>query len=259
MAWGDAGDSGVSPYSRLKHTPGDLKETFSIGPIDVPADEYHTCAPAQSHFAANLWPARPLEFKPIWTEYFQRMEILAGTMMRIFALALQLPEDYFEDKIDRHVSALRVHNYPNQPEPPQAGQLRAGEHSDLGTFTILRHERERRPGGLQVHTRSGEWIDVPAIADSFVINLGDMMMRWTNDRWVSTPHRVVNPPRERALESRRVAAAFFHETNYDTIVECLPSCRSSVNPPKYSPISCGEYLYERIMRFQQGWQTQGAA
>lgn len=93
-----------------------------------------------------------------------------------------------------------------------------------------------------MQNRAGEWVDVPAVPGSFVINLGDLMAHWTYDRWVSTMHRVVNPPRERALDSRRMSLVFFHQANYDTVVECLPNCSSAANSAKYPPMTCGEYL-----------------
>lgn len=217
-------------YSRGDWTPGDLKESFSMGPLRVP----------EGHFAANVWPARPAELKDVLSRYFTTMERLSSAMMRLFACALGLDEHYFDRKIDRHASLLRVLNYPDQPEVPLPNQWRAGAHTDYDGFTILRQEDEARPGGLQVRTRAGEWIDVPVIADSFVINIGDMMMQWTNDRWLSTEHRVVNPPRERALGSRRMSIPFFHTPNYDAVIECLPGCGGG-RPAKYAPVKSGDW------------------
>ncbi len=235
-------------YSRLNRTPGDLKESFTIGRLEIPTDEYFHRAEAQSFFPENRWPAGRPGLRAAYSEYFQVMERLAADVLKIFALALDIREDFFADKIDRHIGVLRVLNYPNQLEEPLPGQLRAGEHSDYGTLTILRHEDEHRPGGLQVRNLAGEWVDVPAVPGSLVINLGDMMQRWTNDRWVSTMHRVVNPPRDRALDSRRLSIVFFHETNYDTLVECLPNCSGPGNSPKYEPVTCGEYLRLKFTR-----------
>src|SRR5262249_31027989 len=233
--WADDVARGYSPladesvaYSRDKLTPGDLKESLSIGPPDVLDEPYYHCAAAGQHFAANRWPERPAELKEVWTEYFYLMERLAAGLLRIFALAFNLSESYFEDKIDKHISVLRVLNYPDQPDEPSAGQLRAGEHSDYDSLTILC--QQDRPGGLQVQNWQGEWVDVPVIDNSFVVNIGDMMMRWTNDRWISTMHRVVNPPRSKALGRRRLSIAFFHLPNYDTLVECLPSCCGPGHP-----------------------------
>ncbi|MGH7908017.1 MAG: isopenicillin N synthase family dioxygenase [Candidatus Binataceae bacterium] len=253
--WGDdipRGFSGIAAesvaYSRLKWTPGDLKESFSVGPLEVPADEYYKQPGAEILFAENRWPEGLARFRQLYGDYYRVMERLAENLLRIFALALDVPENYFDSKADKPFSVLRVINYPNQPEEPLAGQLRAGEHSDYTALTILRHEDEHRAGGLQVQNRAGDWVDVPKIPESLVINLGDMMQHWTNDRWVSTMHRVVNPPRERSLDSRRMSLVFFHEPNYDTVLECLPNCSGPDNPPKYPPVSCGEYLRLKFTR-----------
>ena len=109
------------------------------------------------------------------TAYYRATEKLGADLMRIFALALELPEDFFADKIDRHISALRIINYPEQPRAPLPGQLRAGAHSDYGTLTILLGENQ--PGSLQVYAKSGQWMDVLIPPQSFVINIGDLMMR----------------------------------------------------------------------------------
>ena len=143
---------------------------------------------------------------------------------------------------------MLVHNYPEQMTEPLAGQLRTGPHSDVGFFTILRTEREHGPGGLQVQTRSGAWVDVPAIPDSFVINIGDTLMRWSNDRWISTMHRVINPPRETAAGNSRMSLPFFFKANQDAVLECLPSCYSNDNPAKYAPVTAGVYNQKSLGR-----------
>src|SRR5207249_10419808 len=114
----------------------------------------------------------------------------AGRLMQASAHALDLPEAFFRDTPDRHISGIRVINYPDQPRAPAAGQLRAGAHSDYGALTILKAEDV--PGGLEVLSRAGEWVAVAPVADAFVVNLGDLMMHWSNDRWISTLHRVAN-------------------------------------------------------------------
>jgi isopenicillin N synthase-like dioxygenase len=235
--------------SRGAATPGDLNESLMIGPVDVPADDpYYSGAAAGKHFAPNLWPAEPAGLKPAYIEYFRTMTALAADLMRSFALALELAPDFFDDKIDRHISRLRVRNYPSQTIAPADGQLRAGAHSDYGSLTILR--AEDRPGGLQVFTREGAWVDVPIVPDCFIVNIGDLMAQWTNDAWVSTLHRVTNPPRERAGDSRRQSLVFFHNPNYDAPVECLPSCRSAERPAKYPPTTSGAYLRSRFTATQ---------
>src|SRR6266511_1493071 len=169
-------------------------------------------------FDHDRWPARPPELKPIWIDYFRPLNALGASIMR-------------------------VNNYPDQPDDPLTGQLRAGAHSDYGTLTILRTENVA--GGLQVRDRAGEWIDVVTLPESFVINIGDMMQYWTNDRWISTVHRVVNPPRDKTLGSRRQSIVFFHSPNENTLISCLDSCSSADNPPKYPPVLAGEHLRQK--------------
>lgn len=230
-----------------EETPPDWKESFSAGPVDVDAsDPYFAAEGSRGHFEPNLWPEDPTDFGPIWTAYFREMTRLASDMMRLFAVALDLPEAYFADKIDRHISILGAMYYPEQTRPPEPGQLRAGAHTDFGTMTILRPDTA--PGGLQIHTKAGKWERVRAPRGAFVVNIGDMMARWTNDRWVSTLHRVVNPPLDAAVGSERLSIGFFHEPNYDTVVSCLPSCQSAENPPKFEPVLAGEHLYAQFSR-----------
>jgi isopenicillin N synthase-like dioxygenase len=236
------GAEGLS-YSLDEVTPGDLKESFSIGPPDVPADDpYYHGADAGPHFAPNIWPEEPTGLREAWIEYYATMAQLSATLMASFALALDLPATFFEDKIDRHISMLRALNYPSQPEEPLPGQLRAGAHSDYGSLTILR--QENAPGGLQVRDRNGGWVDVPVVPGALVVNIGDLMMQWTNDRWISTMHRVVNPPRDAAHSARRISLVFFHQPNYDALVESLD--RSA--PAKYPPVSSGDHLLGKFVK-----------
>jgi isopenicillin N synthase-like dioxygenase len=235
--------------SRGGDAAGDLNESLMIGPIDTADTPYYTSPAAGRHFAPNLWPARPAGLRMSYERYFRVMEALAGDIMRLFALALDLPETYFDSKIHRHISRLRVRNYPAPDAPPEPGQLRAGPHSDYGSLTILK--TEDRPGGLQVSDASGHWRDVPHVPGSFVVNIGDMMARWTNDRWVSTLHRVANPPPELASKSRRQSLVFFHNPNYDAVVSCLPGCSDAATPPKYQATTSGGHLREKFLSTQQ--------
>jgi isopenicillin N synthase-like dioxygenase len=238
------GDEGLS-YSLGKKAPGDLKESLTIGPIDPPDEPYFTGPAAGPHFAPNLWPGMA-GLRESWSEYFASMSALSEDLMSLFALALKLPADFFADKIDRHISMFRVLSYPSQPGEPEAGQLRAGAHSDYGSLTIVKIED--RPGGLQVCNKAGEWVDVPVVPGSFVVNIGDLMMQWTNDLWISTLHRVANPPRDQALDSLRQSLVFFHQPNYDAMVECLPSCLAPGEAPRYAPISSGDHLRNKFLK-----------
>jgi isopenicillin N synthase-like dioxygenase len=246
-------------YSLDGQTPPDLNESLSIGPPSVNCDDpYFGGKEGRIHFAPNLWPAEPAGLKPAWLEYFHVMETLAAELMRIFAEALKLPRTFFDDKIDRHISMFRVLNYPDQPEAPLPGQLRSGAHSDYGSLTIIR--QEDRPGGLQVCNQAGEWVGVPFVPESFVVNIADLMMQWTNDHWLSTMHRVANPPRDKALDSRRISLVFFHQPNYDAVVECIPSCLAPGEAPKYAPVTSGDHLLSKFVRQASfGEQTLDAA
>jgi isopenicillin N synthase-like dioxygenase len=229
--------------TRADETPPDLKEVFHLGPPDFPHDAYHCSPEAQPHFVDNVWPQSPAAFRPALTAYYQAAEKLAADLMRMFALALDLPETFFADKIDRHISALRIINYPEQATAPLPGQLRAGAHSDYGALTILLGENQ--PGSLEVRTRNEHWMSVHIPPGSFVINIGDLMMRWTNDRWVSTLHRVVNPPETVAARARRLSLVFFHHPNYDAEVACIPTCTDADNPPRYPPVKAGPYRLDK--------------
>lgn len=234
-------------YSLDEEMPGDLKESLTIGPINVPKnDPYFTGPEAGPHFHPNRWPDNPKGLKKLWESYFKEMTDLSASLMRIFALSLDLPEKFFDDKIDRHISMFRVLNYPSQKLKPKEGQLRAGAHSDYGSLTICRIED--KPGGLQAQNSDGDWIDIPVVDNAFSVNIGDLMMQWTNDKWISTMHRVINPPRDTAENSRRQSLIFFHQPNYDAMVECFPSCQSKENPAKYNPISSGDHLRNKFMK-----------
>ncbi len=172
------------------------------------------------------------------------MEDLAARIMQVFAVALHLPEDAFAATIDKPISALRALNYPEQAVPPKPGQLRAGAHTDYGSLTILLPQAGS--GGLQILDPAGEWVDVPPVPGAFVINIGDLMARWTNDRWVSTLHRVVNPQLAAGASSRRQSFAFFHQPNWHQEIACLPTCLAPGEKPKYEPVLSGPYLMSKF-------------
>jgi len=235
--------------SRGEKGEADLNESFMIGPVDVDVDDpYFTRPEAGKHFYPNLWPEAPEGLKQTYAAYYRAMGDLARQLMRIFALALELPESFFDDKVDRHISRLRARNYPEQLTPPKPGQLRAGAHCDYGSLTILK--AEANPGGLQVFNKNGEWVDVPITPGAYIVNLGELMARWTNDVWVSTLHRVANPPTEQAAGSRRQSLIFFHNPNYDADIVCLPGCSSPDRPPKYEPTTSGGHLRSQFVRTQ---------
>jgi isopenicillin N synthase-like dioxygenase len=234
--------SGAEALAKSKgvDTPPDLKESFNGGPLKVPADLTDPAA-LSFCYAETIWPAEPKGFVEAWKAYYGAMEDLAARIMRVFAVALDLPEEFFQKSIDAPVSALRALNYPETSIPPKPGQLRAGAHTDYGSLTILLPQEGSR--GLEIFTPEGEWREVPPVPGAFVINIGDLMARWTNDRWVSTLHRVVNADGSAA---RRQSLAFFHQPNWDAEIACLQSCLAPGEKPLYEPVLSGPYLMSKF-------------
>ena len=228
--------------------PGDLNESLMIGPVDVPQTDYFIGPDAGRHFHPNLWPDNPPELQRLYEAYFRVMGALAADLMTMFALALDLDEAFFAGLVDRHISRLRVRNYPAPLVPPKPGQLRAGAHADYGSLTILR--AQDKPGGLQVHNRLGEWVDVPIAPNSYIVNIGELMARWTNGQWKATLHRVVNPPAELAAASRRLSLVFFHNPNYDAPVAGLPGTVAPGEVAQFGPTTSGEHLSAQFIRTQ---------
>ena len=222
--------------------PPDLREYYMIGQPDISAPHFRTEAAREFHHA-NIWPGEPEEFEAVGTAYYEAISGLGAALMRLFAIALGLSETWFDDKIDHHFSIVSSIYYPAQKVAPLPGQLRAGAHTDYGSLTIL--APTAAAGGLQVRTLAGDWVDVPHVPGGFVINIGDMMQRWTNDRWLSNMHRVVNPPISVAATSPRQSIAFFLHPNHDAIIECIPTCVRPGRKPKYEPIPAGQYMMEK--------------
>jgi isopenicillin N synthase-like dioxygenase len=215
--------------------PPDLKEFYHVGPVDVGDDEYYTSPRGRQFFLPNVWPEHPSAFRTAAVAYYRTMDRLVRFLMRLIALALGLDETFFDDKVNRSIGTMRLNYYPPQRHPPLAGQLRAGAHTDYGGLTIL--SGEDVPGGLQVRTRRHEWVDVRTSPHEFVVNIGDLLMRWTNDRWLSNLHRVVNPPLAEGRNQPRLSIAFFNHPNWDVPIECLA-------PPgaaRYPPVLSGDY------------------
>jgi isopenicillin N synthase-like dioxygenase len=240
---------GTETLARLagRETPPDFKEVYTVGPESFDAnDPYFVCEAARPHWGANPWPARPAGFRDAVLAYQAQMQRLTGVLMALFGRALGVPEDHFAQRSQRAPSQLRLIHYPPYDGPWAPGQLRAGEHTDLSLLTIVCADHNTL-GGLEVRNRAGEWVTAPEF-DGFVVNLGDTMMRWCNDRWVSTPHRVANPPPEAGARSDRLSLAYFHLIDYDAVIECLPTCVDATHPPRYAPITMGEYRASRFAR-----------
>jgi isopenicillin N synthase-like dioxygenase len=214
---------------------GDAKEGFDIA-LELPPDDPDVRAGKPLH-GANQWPAMPPRFRAVLLRYYERLASLGSLLSTGFALALDLPADFFAAKVNRPTAILRVLHYP--PPPPRAGTDAQGcaAHSDYGYVTILAQDDV---GGLQIQTRAGEWLDVAPIAGAFVCNIGELMSRWTNDTYAATKHRVIS-----ASDRERYSIPFFFHPNYDVEIACLPSCQGPGKPPRYAPVRSGDYVLER--------------
>lgn len=232
IAMGTEGLGRISGYG-----VADLKEAFSMGPVDYPNDPYHTNPVAAAHFETNRWPGQPDDFRPVLEAYYRTMTALAARLMSGFALALELPEDWFENKIDHPISNIRVNYYPAQSGSAEPGRIRAGAHTDYGAVTILM--TEAASAGLEVRSVANEWLEIPHRPAHFIVNIGDLMAQWTNDRFVSTMHRVGNPPP--GDQTDRLSVAYFHQPNYDALIECIPTCVRPGVSPRYQPITSGDH------------------
>jgi isopenicillin N synthase-like dioxygenase len=237
---------GYVPFESKSHSseldmPPDLMEKFIVSRFESEQDARDAgLRPGlEEWFSLNVWPLEPPAMQAVWREYFAAASELARRMMGAFAVALDLPETWFEDKIDQHFSNLAANHYPPQLRPPSPGQLRIAGHTDTGSLTLI--PQDGLQGGLEIkHPATGTWLSVPSIPGTFVVNIGDLMAQWTNDRWVSTYHRVVNPPHADAHQGR-LSLPFFLQPNFDAVVECIPSCRSAERPAKYAPVTSGEW------------------
>jgi isopenicillin N synthase-like dioxygenase len=184
----------------------------------------------------NAWPELP-GFREVVQRYFDDVLGVGRRLHSAFALDLGLAEDFFADKIDRPQATLRLLRYPPPPADTPRPQAGAGTHTDYGNVTLLATDGV---AGLQVRRRDGGWLDVPALPGAFVCNIGDCLMRWTNDIYVSTPHRVLAPCAERR------SIALFVDPNPEAIVEAIPSCVPAGSSPRHPPISAHDYLQQRF-------------
>jgi len=217
-------------------TPPDLKESFNGGPFKLPKGKISKEA-KDFCYLPTIWPEIK-NFRVFWEDYYSEMECLSQRIMSVFAIALNLPSNYFEKFINYPISALRALNYPPIKKELLPNQQRAGAHTDYGSLTILRPID--KIDGLQIQDAKNRWIDVPNIKNSFIINIGDLMALWTNDRWTSTLHRVI--PKDR--KNPRKTLVFFHQPNWDARITCLSSCIGKGK--KYSEVLSGPYLLKKF-------------
>jgi isopenicillin N synthase-like dioxygenase len=225
-------------YAEGTATPADLKESYSLAAEDPTGDEEVDAR----WFLPNVWPDEVPELRLVLTEYLARMRTLSDELMAICALALGLPADHFASYLTHPTFGFNLNWYPSLRSvgPPEPGQYRIGPHTDFGTVTVL--DREPGLGGLQVFTSDETWVDVPFEPAALTVNLGDLMARWTGDRWRSTRHRVLAPPAD-APDEELLSLVYFYEADHDALIESLPS---PIGRTSYPPVVWGDYLREKL-------------
>lgn len=220
----------------------DINEAFKYQ-REYPADDPDIRAGDRFH-QTNQWPDGLPGFRETLLDYFDEMTRLSDRLLRAFALALDMDEEWFLAFYRKPLTQVTLLHYP--PQPPQTPERQYGirPHADSTAFTVLAQDEV---GGLQVERRGG-WIDAPPIPGAYVINIGDMMARWTNDRFTSTPHRVIN-----RTGRERFSVPFFAIPDFDATVACIPSCQGPGNPAKYPPLNVGDSI---TRKYATDWRKE---
>ncbi len=218
--------------------PPDLKESWTVGADDPTGDP----ALDAVWFAPNVWPAEVPALQTALEHHMRTMRALADTLLEIGAVGLGLAPDHFTRHTTHPSYTLNVNRYPPLTEvgAPAPDQFRIGAHTDFGTFTVL--DREPGVGGLQVDLPGVGWVDAPHHPGAFTINVGDLLARWTGQRWRSTRHRVL-PPQASAPDEDLVSLVFFYELDPDTVVEALGP---PVGMTAAEPVRAADYLADKL-------------
>uniref|UniRef100_A0A0G4FTF2 Fe2OG dioxygenase domain-containing protein n=1 Tax=Chromera velia CCMP2878 TaxID=1169474 RepID=A0A0G4FTF2_9ALVE len=232
-----------------KQSEGDTKEGFYMG-REVAADSPEAQTPLTG---PNVWP--PEDVLPGWRrgmeQYYEKMTALGHRLLRLVARSLQIEPDFFDAKFRPGMRWLRPLHYAPQKSDVEKGVLGAGEHTDYGMLTILLTDGIR---GLEIlpkkeGQRGTEWVEVPHVQGGFVVNLGDMLERWTNGVYMSTPHRVVMKD-----AVHRYSLPFFFEPNFDCRVETVSTCVEDGQPPLYPPVVFGEHLLGKYAKTHKDFE-----
>jgi isopenicillin N synthase-like dioxygenase len=214
----------------------DLKESFYCG-MDWPADHPYVKAGYQT-YGPSQWPAELPDAQAVCTAYIDAMNSLSLRLMQLMALSLDLPEDYFDAACRDPMVTLRMVRYPPHPEGADERTFGAGAHTDWGAVTILAQDSH---GGLEVQMPDSSWVPATPMAGTFVVNLGDMIPRWTNGLYHSNPHRVRNTSSGGAA---RYSIPFFYEPEYLARIVPVPGTVAPGETPRYTPCTAGEHLQE---------------
>lgn len=234
---GQRGYTGKGKEHAAGRNVGDLKEFYHIGKY-LPND-------ASDHYQANIFPNEAPDFKTQTLFAYDKLEAIGKSMLSAIALYLGLNENHFEDKVNKGISILRpLHYFPiENPDAVPDGAVRAAEHGDINLITLLMGASAE---GLQVKRRDEQWIPITAVDDCLIVNVGDMLQRYTNGKLKSTIHRVVNPPKTE-MKKPRYSIPFFMHANPNMDLTCLPSCVSEQTPKQYDDITAEGFLMQRLI------------
>jgi isopenicillin N synthase-like dioxygenase len=218
---------------------GDLHESFDmVSQIAQPPERDAGAGHAESLRDVNLWPEALPELKEHLHRYFAQVLRLGHRLFEVVALSLGLPAAFFEPHLTHPTAMLRLNYYPPQPAQSDGSQIGIGAHTDYECFTIL----AQQPGITALQVWNGrDWIHAPPIPGAFIVNIADQMQRWTNDTFLSTRHRAINP-----TGRPRMSIPFFLGVNHETLISPLPSCISAERPSKYPPVIAGDYVLQRL-------------
>ncbi|MEM9132297.1 MAG: 2-oxoglutarate and iron-dependent oxygenase domain-containing protein [Actinomycetota bacterium] len=236
---GSALESNAATYG--VETPPDLKETYAFGPVDV---EESVRLSVPERFAPNLWPTSMPSLEQAFAAFWRAARELNDELLDVLSLALGLQPTHLRELSTAPTSTGTINWYGLRgADEPLPEQFRVGPHTDFGVLTIL--DRQSGLGGLQVQDGSGAWVDAPDVPGGLTINTGDLLRRWTNDRWCSNVHRVLPPPSEAPTEEL-ISLVYFGEPNHDAVVDAFDSCVGEGERARYDPILASEYLDEKM-------------
>ncbi|KRW98966.1 hypothetical protein PPERSA_11567 [Pseudocohnilembus persalinus] len=226
----------LNPKQRKR---GDTKESYHIG-RHVPLNSYENQLFPMSK--PNVFPDlndkdfQSLQnFQKIMEEYHKQMQDIGHLTIKLIAKSINLPENFFDKYITRPLVTLRICHYSKEISDPNSEAMGCGEHTDYGIITLLKTDQVE---GLQIYLND-KWIDVPYIEDAFIVNIGDLLQRWTNNKFKSTLHRVVNKTGQ-----ERYSLPYFYEPNFDSKIEVLEQFIDENNPCLFPPIISGEHLLD---------------
>ena len=238
---GSTGINGKRGYIRVggealdPRQAADVNEAFNIG-LELAPNDPELLAKKPFH-TMNMWPNMP-GFRTTMLDYFDRMWGLGRTLHHAFSIDLGVKATFFDEHFRKPMATLRLLHYPPSTKPLEDGQLGAGVHTDYGNVTLLATDAV---GGLMMRDRNGRWLYAPVVPGAFICNVGDCLMRWTNDIYVSTPHKVLTPPGR-----DHFSVAFFFNPDPDATIQCLPTCATQDRPARYPAVTGADFLKSRL-------------